>query len=270
PVSTSGIFDFFMNNSDRFLLSVLISPVQFVSYTFGCLSIPPLQILESSVNRVMIPQLATAIEREDKLHAAHLYRSGLEQIMLIFIPSFIGLFVFAEPIIKLLFTERYIDSVPYLRLYALWILLSGIPYDVAARASGNGKWILKNTVRMGSFSIILCSLLAWKFGAFGALSAMIITLLVQKSFGFNLMINTYGWSFKEMIPTKTLILYSGLAGLLGIISMLLKNYFDSKIMWFIYCSIPFAIAYLGTLAFLRNDFLGDFPLLKKIAPFYIK
>ena len=207
PVSASGIFDFLQNNSDRFLLSLFISPLKYASYTFGCLSIPPLQILETSVNRVMIPQLATAIERNDKIHAANIYRSGVEQVMLIFIPAFVGLVVFAEPIIRLLFTDKYIDSVPYLRIYALWILLSGIPYDVAARASGNGNWILKNNIKIGSFSLILCSILAWKFGPYGALVSMILTLLLQKALGFKLMIKSYGWSLKEMIPTKALILF---------------------------------------------------------------
>ncbi|MDD4973346.1 MAG: oligosaccharide flippase family protein [Bacteriovorax sp.] len=269
PVSTSGIFDFLMNNSDRFLLSILISPVQYAGYMFGCLSIPPLQILESSVNRVMIPQLATAIERNDKLQAAHLYRFGLEQIMLIFIPSFVGLFVFAEPIITLLFTEKYITSVPYLRFYSMWILLSGIPYDVAARASGNGKWILKNTIKMGSFSLILCSLLAWKFGPYGALIAMIITLLVQKFLGFNLMLKTYEWSLKEMIPVKSLFLYSGLAGSLGIASILLKNYFNSRLIWFAYCGIPFALVYLGTIFFLQKNLLGDLPFFQKMINYFM-
>ncbi|MDO9181255.1 MAG: oligosaccharide flippase family protein [Bacteriovorax sp.] len=264
PVSTSGIFDFLMNNSDRFLLSILISPAQFASYTFGCLSIPPLQILESSVNRVLIPQLATAIEHDDKLLAAHLYRSSLEQIMFIFVPAFVGLFIFAEPIIQLLFTTKYLDSVPYLKLYALWILLSGIPYDVAARASGNGKWILKNTIRMGTFSLLLCALLAWKTGPLGALVAMIITLLVQKSYGLNLMIKNYGWSLNEMIPYKTLLLYGMLAGALGIISYFLKNMFSSNIAWFLYCSVPFAIIYLGAILVLRKDLFGEIPFLNKL------
>lgn len=267
PVSSSGIFDFLVNNADRFLLSLLITPVQFVSYSFGCLAIPPLQILESSVNRVIIPQLAEAFEKKDLSYAAQLYRSGLEQIMLIFIPASVGLFIFAEPIIKLLFTEKYIDSVPYLKLYALLILLTGIPYDIAARASGNGKWILKNTIKMGSFSLILCSLLAWKFGPFGALTAMIITLVVQKYFGFHLMVKTYGWSFKEMIPLQSIYLYLTLSGALGVVCLLVKSYFESGLTWFISCGIQFAILYLGTLLFLRKDLFGTIPFLHKIIPF---
>lgn len=268
PVSSAGVFDFLVNNSDRFLLSLLITPVQFVSYSFGCLAIPPLQILESSVNRVIIPQLATAIEQKDKRHAARLYRSGLEQIMLIFVPASMGLFIFAEPIIRLLFTEKYIDSVPYLRLYALLILFTGIPFDIAARASGNGKWILKNTIRMGTFSLILCALLAWRFGPFGALFAMIITLAVQKCFGFNLMVKTYGWSFKEMIPLNTLYLYFGLASSLGVTCLFVRSYFSSDLTWLTTCSIHFAIIYLGTLLIIRKDLFGNIPLLNKVSSFF--
>lgn len=268
PVSSAGVFDFLVNNSDRFLLSILITPVQFVSYSFGCLAIPPLQILESSVNRVIIPQLTTAIEQHDKSHAARLYRSGLEQIMLIFIPASIGLFIFAEPIIKLLFTEKYIDSAPYLKLYALLILLTGIPFDIAARASGNGKWIFKNTIKMGIFSLGLCALLAWKLGPFGALIAMIITLVVQKYFGFTLMVKTYGWSLKEMIPFNTLYLCFALASSLGLASLFIKSYFSNDLTWFMTCSIQFTVIYLGTLLIIRKDLFGNIPLLNKIFSFF--
>ncbi|MBC7539655.1 MAG: oligosaccharide flippase family protein [Bacteriovorax sp.] len=264
PVSSSGVFDFFVNNADRFLLSLLISPVQFASYSFGCLAIPPLQILETSVNRVIIPQLATAIEHGEKRHAAHLYRSCLEQIMLIFIPACVGLFIFSDPIIKLLFTEKYSDSAQYLKLYTFLILLTGIPYDIAARASGDGKWILKNTIRMGSFSLILCTMLAWKWGPFGALSAMIVTLIVQKYYGFNLMIKNYGWSFKELLPLNSISLYLGLAGTLGIVCLILQSFFYNGLTWFISCSIPFALIYLGTLFYFRKDLFGNIPFLHKM------
>ena len=263
PVSTSGIFDFLMNNSDRFLLSLLISPLQFASYSFGCLPIPPLQILETSVNRVIIPQLASAINKDDKLHAAHIYRSAVEQIMFIFVPAFFGLFIFAEPIIKMLFTVKYLESVPYLRLYSILILLSGIPFDVAARASGNGKWILKNTIRMGTFSLVLCSLLAWKFGPYGALTAMIITITIQKFFGFSLMTNTYGWSLKEMIPVKTLLIFISVSVLLGALCYMLKNNFSNSILWFFSCGGAFAILYLSTIFWLRKDLFGELPFLKR-------
>lgn len=268
PVSSAGVFDFLVNNSDRFLLSLLITPAQFVSYSFGCLAIPPLQILESSVNRVIIPQLTTAIEKNDRSHAAQLYRSGLEQIMLIFIPACMGLFIFAEPIIKLLFTEKYIDAAPYLKLYAVMILLTGIPYDIAARASGNAKWILKNTIRMGVFSLILCVVLASKFGPFGALMAMIITLVIQKTFGFNLMVKTYNWSLKEMIPFNTLFLYMALASFLGLSSVIVKRYFTNDLTWFIVCGLHFAVIYLATLAVLRKDLFGSIPHLNKLYPFF--
>jgi O-antigen/teichoic acid export membrane protein len=263
PVSTSGIFDFLMNNSDRFLLSLLITPVQFATYSFGCLAIPPLQILESSVNKVMIPQLTIAMNKLDMQRAAHLYRSSLEQIMLIFVPAFFGLFIFAEPIIRLLFTDKYMESVHYLRLYSILILLSGIPFDVAARATGNGKWILKNTILMGTISLSLCALLAWRFGPFGALVAMIITLIIQKISGFRLMLRTYEWSLKEMIPTKTLLQYFALAGTLGIISEIFRNYFTRDIIWFVSCGVPFAIIYLGVIFIFKKDLFGDISFLRK-------
>jgi O-antigen/teichoic acid export membrane protein len=256
PVSISGIFDLFMNYSDRFLLSVIITPAQFAMYTFGCLALPPLQIIERSVNKVLIPKLTMAIKNEDRALASLLYNKAIEQIMMIYIPSVVGLFVFAEPIIRLLFTDKYLEASEYLRIYAFWYLISAIPYDVGARASGNGKWILKTNAIMGVFSFTLCGIMTWLWGTHGALLALIFSAGILRLFGYTLMLKTFSWSLSKMIPQRSIFLFSILSLFLGIISYLLKSYFVKDIFWLLVCGGCFAIIYLVSLFILRRDLFG--------------
>ncbi|MBC7430322.1 MAG: hypothetical protein H7336_17035, partial [Bacteriovorax sp.] len=93
-------------------------------------------------------------------------------------------------------------------------------------------------------------------------------LIVQKFFGFNLMVKAYGWSFKEMIPLNTLYLFFGLASLLGLVCFLIKSYFSSDQVWFAFCSIHFAVIYLGTLFVIRKDLFGNISFLSKFSYFF--
>ncbi len=257
PVSVSGIFDLLMNYSDRFLLSVIISPAEYAIYTFGCLSLPPLQILERSVNRVLIPKLTLSIKQHDRQSCIHLYNEAVEQIMMLYIPAVVGLIVFAEPIIRLLFTEKYIAAASFLRLYALWYLVSGWPYDVAARASGDGRWILKTNMIMGAFSLSVCALLTWWLGALGALISLIVSVTMLRFLGFRLMHKKFHWNFKELVPVKSLMLFSTFAVILGIGSFGLKGLFATEFWWLVICGGAFALVYLGVLIYFRRD-LFDF------------
>ncbi len=256
PVSFSGIFDLLMNYSDRFLLSVIITPAQFAIYTFGCLSLPPLQIIERSVNKVLIPKLTLAIKNKDSEEACHLYREALEQIMMIYIPAVIGLFIFAEPIIHLLFTEKYIGAASFLRIYSIWYLFSAIPYDVAARASGDGKWILRTNIIMGIFSFLLCGLLTWLWGAYGALASLILSVAILRIRGLAMMLFQLSWTFKKMIPFRSLYFFLVLSLSLGIFSIAAKGMFKNDLWWFFICGGIFAIIYFMALFFIKKELFG--------------
>jgi O-antigen/teichoic acid export membrane protein/peptidoglycan/xylan/chitin deacetylase (PgdA/CDA1 family) len=263
PVSFSGVFDLLMNYSDRFLLSVIINPAQFAVYTFGCLALPPLQILERSVNKVLIPRLTTAIQENDKLHAAHLYREAMEQIMMIYIPAVVGLYIFAEPIITILFTQKYIQAAIFLKVYCLWYLLAGIPYDVAARASGNGQWILRTNMLVGTISLLSCVLFTWLWGAMGALASLIFVLVLQRSLGLRQMIRHLSWDLSEMLPTRSLLLFTITSLALGAGSLFATPHFESDTKAFFVCAPIFAIVYFAVLIIAKPNLFSSFPVLNK-------
>src|SRR5258708_4511462 len=65
PVSMAGAASVALHYVDQMVLSFRLSPVNFAFYAMGCLSIPPLEILYASVNRVLIPRLSRAFVAED-------------------------------------------------------------------------------------------------------------------------------------------------------------------------------------------------------------
>lgn len=207
PVSVAGVFGVFVTSSDQIILSHVLQPAQFALYAIGCLSLPPIFILEQSVTRVMIPQLSAAFAERNTLRAAHSYRGTVDQLAWLIIPAVTGLIVFAEPIIQLLFTAQYLESAQYLPWFALGYLLLIFPTDAVPRARGEGQWILRASLIFSPLSLILCFALGSTWGAFGALAAILIAKLALKIYAVYYIRTSTKWSWSSFIPQRSIAIY---------------------------------------------------------------
>lgn len=169
PVSFSGILSLVSEKADQFLLAAYLSTHQFAVYSLGCLAIPPLHILEQSVTRLLVPDLSRLDEERRFSDFAWRYRRAVSELSIVLIPSSVGLALFSDQIITLLFTSDYIEGALYLRIFAVSYLLLSFPFDVFARARGDGRWILHTYLSSGACALALTALGLEFFGASGAL-----------------------------------------------------------------------------------------------------
>src|SRR5262249_16641519 len=140
-------------NVDQMVLSFRLNTAQFALYAMGCLSVPPLDIFEISVNRVLIPGLSRALSSQMYTRAADLFADSVSELYLYLLPSTVGLILFAQPIVTILFTERYASAASYLQFYALTYLFFALPFDAVARARADGGWILRTYILFSALSI---------------------------------------------------------------------------------------------------------------------
>jgi len=252
PVSIAWLFGIVVNYADQLILSAYISPTDFAFYSIGCLVIPPLLIIEQSVTRVLIPQLSEAFSQNRRTHAAALFQEAIEHLALLLVPSVVGLIVFAEPIITLLFTEKYVSATPYLVIYALGYLILMFPYDSVQRARGEAQWILRNFICFSLVSLALALLGATSLGPMGALLAMLTSKTLMRSWSVLYVRRTTGWKFSEFIPWGVLFRVAFVSLLLGGLAHLTRSLFSSSLTWLFVSGVLFWIAYLPLASLLRN------------------
>ncbi|MCB0337494.1 MAG: glycosyltransferase, partial [Bdellovibrionales bacterium] len=245
PVSSAWLFGVFINHADQFFLSLIIQPEDFALYAIGCLAIPPLYILENSVTRVLIPRLSNAFKSNDSEHACRLYSESVGNLAFLIIPSVAGLVVFAEPIISILFTERYLDAANYLRLFAFSYLALIIPFDATARAQGLSVWILKYFSGFSIATVALTVVFTSQLGPIGALMALLLTKFAMRVFVINYMHKALGWPLSQMIPVAIILRYSLASLVLSLLSGATYVLFSSEIVWFVTVGPVFALLYLG-------------------------
>jgi O-antigen/teichoic acid export membrane protein len=242
PVSAAALFDMFLVSSDRLLVSGLSEPAVFALYAMGCLAVPPLQVFEQSVNKVLIPMLAARV-REGQGGASALVRGAIEQMQMIFVGAAAGMAVFAPAIVELLFTARYAEAVPFLRLYAVNYLLIGIPFDAYFRAAGDSRWILRNAVGFGSLALAMVVLCTWAWGPYGALASMLGTQALMRARAMARTKYALGCSWAELIPYGPLALALGAAGALSALSLAVRPLFVTNLLWFLVAGGAFAVIY---------------------------
>jgi glycosyltransferase involved in cell wall biosynthesis/O-antigen/teichoic acid export membrane protein len=245
PVSLAFVFGLWLNYSDQIILSKTITAAEFALYTVCCLTVPPLLVLEASVTRVLIPQLSESFAMNESKGATRLYRKAVNELSFLVIPAVFGMFIFAAPIIQLLFTKTYVSGAPYLRLYSLWYLTLLIPQDAVARAQGKARWILVNFIFFASFTLALCFGFGHFYGAFGVLSGLLIARFISRAYTAVWMRQTLSWRIRDFIPFRSMSKMTGLCLGLGLICFAMQPLFSSSMNWFFVCGGSFAVLYLG-------------------------
>lgn len=252
PISLSAFLGFSLEKVDQLILSSSLSKESFAYYSLGCLMIPQLILLDTSVQKVLLPKLSNLYRVGKKSEAARAFKKAISDISYLMIPAVCGLIFFAEPIITLLYTDKYLVSVPFLQVFSLGYLLHCLPHDSIPRASGNTKWIFKMYLYLTPISVLLIYFSAKNLSAIQTLMSAILVKTLPKIIGLIYSKNLMGWKTLEMIPFKNIIKYSIFALILSYISILFRPYFSSVLAWFAVCGPAIAVIYITYFTFLEK------------------
>ncbi|RMG39356.1 MAG: hypothetical protein D6719_13525, partial [Candidatus Dadabacteria bacterium] len=256
PVALAGVFGLLVSHADQFVLSATLKTDEFALYALGCLLVPPLLILEHSVVRVLIPELSRIFEnfksQKARQTGKEFYKNAISQLGLVIIPSFFGLLVFADPIVRLLYTDRYSAAAPYLMLFSFSYLFLIIPFDAVARARGEAHWIMSRTVTFALIGLMLCSLLAYEFGAIGALSGMLLTKALMRTYSLSYTRRVTGWKIREFLPLRDLGIYLAVSMALALVALSGRAFGAEGLGWFAVYGGFFALSYFPLVFFIMG------------------
>ncbi len=242
PVSAAGVLTYFINYADQFLLTRYIPPAEFATYAVGCFSIAPLFMFEYSVARVMLPEISSSFAKNDNKRAAAIYKLTIEQLALVLVPAAIGLCVFADGFIALLF-PKYPDSAGFLRLFSFSYFLLIFPNDLVPRARGQSRWIFCNFTFFSILSVVVCALGAFYFGAYGALIGILLTRTLMRLYGLWYARKSCHWALIRVIPLADLTHFIVVCSVLAAFSLSVKPFFPSVKVWTMVVAPLFALLY---------------------------
>ena len=122
PFAVSGGLTGFRSQGDQWIAAMLFTVPQFASFSVATVIAPIVQMFRQSVNHVFLPSMSRLHSSGDFAAMLALNSRANAMVALCVYPLLAFAFVFAEPLIALIYTPTYIDAAPVMRLYIVGLL----------------------------------------------------------------------------------------------------------------------------------------------------
>jgi O-antigen/teichoic acid export membrane protein len=161
-------------NLHQYAVSGLFDAATFAIYSVGCLQIPLVDLVATTVCNVMMVGMTTAIHDGRESQVIELWHGTVRKLALAFFPLAGLLLIVARDLVVMLFTETYLPSVPILMVGLSAIILASIPIDGLLRVYAKTNVLLAiNLVRLAMIALLI----QWAIRSFGLVGAILVTML---------------------------------------------------------------------------------------------
>lgn len=168
-LTLSGLIDKVYQNIYAIIIGKFYAPAQLGFYSRAeSVSQLPTGIISSAISKVTLPMFTKIAHDSEQL--VKVYRKVMLQVLFWMTPSLVALSVIAEPLFRLMLTDKWLPAVPYFQI----LCIAGIMYPINAynlnilKVKGHSDLFL----RLEIIKKILCIigiLCAFPFGIYGLL-----------------------------------------------------------------------------------------------------
>ena len=249
PLGLATVIGTLTNQLSSLIVSLMTTTQEYAIYATGAKEVPFIGLITGSISVVIMAEMSQYCKEKDFGAALDLFRKSAVMSASFLLPLMVFLFLFADSFIEVLYSKKYLESSLPFRIYLLYLPVRIIFYGPALIALGRSKAILYRTLVDFLITGILSYFLVWKFGAFGAAAAPIISAF---AWGIPYNINSISKGFKckshSLIPFVRLghiMLISLIAGSISACILYFKApsflilLLGSSIFFFIYCLLSY-------------------------------
>ena len=180
PFGLSNSLRVFVQQIDRLILISFVSSAEYAIYSIAFYGVPGLNQVYQSISQVYIPRMSTAWHNNNIDNLVALYRSMVSKTLSYTIPIILIILLYADPIIPYVFSDKYLDSIPYFRIYLLTFIVSSIGCGNILRATGKTKQSLNAYIITSVLILPLTYILIKHANLKGAIIAAIIGAIFPK------------------------------------------------------------------------------------------
>lgn len=211
----SGLLDTVYNKLREIMIAVFYTDADLAYYNRG-MTYPNLLVenINASIDSVLLPVLSA--EQDHKEQVRNMTRRAIRISTYVMMPMMMGLAVCAEPLIRLLLTDKWLPCVPYLRIfcfsYAFYPLHTANLN--AIKAMGRSDLFLKLEIIKKVFGVIIL-LVTLQYGVYVMALSLLITSVMSQLINSwpnaKLLDYAYGHQLMDMLPAILLSLVMGAA-----------------------------------------------------------
>jgi O-antigen/teichoic acid export membrane protein len=204
PFALYVLVNVIQENFHQYAVSGLFDAATFAIYSVGCLQIPLVDVVSTTVCNVMMVGMAKELQNGRQAEVVRMWHESVRKLALVFCPLVGLLLVSARDLIVLLFTEAYAASVPIFMAGVSAILFSTVPIDGLLRVYAKTRTLLAlNLIRLTVIASLLYGFVQW-FGLVGAVLVTVCALAVGKAVGLYAMAKVWGGTCATILPWRHL------------------------------------------------------------------
>ena len=201
PLGFSAIVGTLDLEIDKLLIGRMMSTQELAIYTNAAKELP-LTIISSSITAVLLPQIAKMVKNTEHENAVKLWGTASELSLVVMGLFVAGLFTYAEEVIELLYSPKYLAGVPVFRVYTLVLLLRITYFGMILNALGRTKEIMRSSVFALLLNVILNPLFYALLGIIGPAIATFLSMFVIMIYQLWRTAKFTEVPFREIIPWR--------------------------------------------------------------------
>ena len=180
PFGLSGMLHGLRSQGDQWVAAALFSVAQFASFSVATVLGPVVQMCRQSVNHVFLPSMSRMHSSGDVRAMLALNSRANSMVALLVYPLLAFAFVFAVPLISLVYTASYLDAVPVLRIYVVGLLILVVEIQSVMFLMKQGAFAAWVNALVLALAIPLSYLGAMDFGLAGAAIGSVSALYAER------------------------------------------------------------------------------------------
>ena len=181
PFALSGALHGVRVQGDQWIAAAMFTVPQFASFSVATVLAPLMQIFRQSVNHVFLPSMSRMQSEGDHVGMLALNSRANCMVALLVYPLLAFAFVFAAPIITLIYTATYLDAVPVLRLYTLGLIAFVVELVSTLFVLRQGAFAAKANAIVLLIALPLSIFGAMHYGLMGAAMGSVVAIYAERA-----------------------------------------------------------------------------------------
>jgi len=161
------------NDFGKVVVANQLGPVPLAIYTTAAYQVPLVNIVQGALADVIFPDMVKRSQR-DPAQGLLLWKRAQVLIFAAICPAWVLLTYFAEPIVRLLFTDAYVAATPYFQVFLLLMVRQCFQFSVPLRSlADNASFAHANLVALLINAGLVVALMP-KYGLWGPTLGLVI------------------------------------------------------------------------------------------------
>lgn len=204
PIGLSTLIATLSIEIDKLLIGRLMDASQLAIYTNAAKELP-LTIIATSVTAVILPHIVIMVKNGRMKEAVDLWGNATVLAYIFISLMTAGVFVYAEDVMRLLYSEKYLPGIGVFRIYCLTMLVRCTYFGMLLNSTGNTKKIMYCSLANLTLNAILNPLFYLWIGMEGPALATLISITLVSLFMLFITSKVSKISFSRVFPWKKIL-----------------------------------------------------------------